>query len=405
MQSENRIRRIPFLILFASLPLLICAFAALTADDGQIDWQKARELLRRQRQGQSLTNEEKAYLERAGQERAASRPGRARLQGGERPQRTQALRGKDTTGMIPLTELAAGEYKGQKGGLYGNDRNAPPASHQAAAQKELAEILPLDANGEPSKNGKIVLISLGMSNTTQEFSQFKKMADADPNKSATVVIVDCAQGGQAAAQWAYPDRYKRTDPKTGRQRPSPWVVMDERIKNAGATTRQVQLVWIKQAEMGPANLGEFPKHARVLQENIAVILRKLKARFPNLRIAYLSSRIYAGYAGGPLNPEPYAYESAFSVRWLIEEQIAGKPEINCDPKKGRVESPLLLWGPYLWGDGVKPRKSDGLVWIREDLAGDGTHPSPSGRRKVAEMLLKFFKSDVNAKGWFLRHAD
>jgi hypothetical protein len=383
--------------------LLICAFTTLAADSGQIDWEKARELLRRQRQGQSLTDEEKAYLERAKQERAAGRRGRARPQGEGRPQRAQALRGKDTTGMIPLTELIDGEYKGQRGGLYGEGKNTPPLSHQAAAQKALSEIRPLNSDGKPSREGKIVLLSLGMSNTTQEFSQFKRMADADPNKSPNVVIVDCAQGGQAAAQWAYPEKYKRTDQRTGRQRPSPWKVMDERIEKAGVTVRQVQLVWIKQAEVGPANLGEFPKHARVLQKNIAVILRKLKDKFPDLRIAYLSSRIYAGYAGGPLNPEPYAYESAFSVRWLIEDQIAGKPGLNYDANKGKVESPLLLWGPYLWGDGVKARKSDGLVWKREDLAGDGTHPSQSGRRKAAQMLLKFFKTDVNAKGWFLRN--
>ena len=39
--------------------------------------------------------------------------------------------------------------------------------------------------------------------------------------------------------------------------------------------------------------------------------------------ATLSSRIYAGYAVTPLNPEPYAYESAFSVRGLIQQQMAG----------------------------------------------------------------------------------
>jgi len=404
VQSENRIRRISFITTILLL-LLICASAASAADADQIDWQKARELIQKQRQGQSLTDEEKAYLDRARQERAKARSDRARPEGDRRPQRDQAGTGKETTGIVPLTELVEGKYKGQTGGLYGNGKNTPPASHQAAAKMELAKIRPLDANGKPSKDGKTVLISLGMSNTTQEFSQFKRIADADPNKSPSVVIVDCAQGGQAAAQWAYPDKYKRADRSTGRERPSPWVVMDELIKNADVTRAQVQLVWIKQAEMGPASLGEFPKHAQVLQSNIAVILQKLKDRFPNLRIAYLSSRIYAGYAGTPLNPEPYAYESAFSVRWLIEDQMKGKPELNYDPDKGQVKSPLLLWGPYLWGDGVKPRKSDGLVWKREDLAGDGTHPSESGRRKVAEMLLKFFKTDVNAKGWFLKSAD
>ena len=388
MQSETRTQHILFRVTISFLALLACASAVLAASDDPIDWQKAKELRRRQQQGQSLSDEERAYLERARQQRAAGRR-----------QGDQAATPRETTGMVPLTELVDGTYKGQTGGLYGNARNAPPAPHQAAARSALSGIRPLDASGRPSRDGRIVLISLGMSNTTQEFSQFKKIADADPNKSPKVVIVDCAQGGQAAAQWAYPEKYVRTDRKTGRQRPSPWVVMDERIKKAGVTAGQVQLVWIKQAEMGPARLGEFPKHAEVLQDNIAVILRRLKETFPNLGIAYLSSRIYAGYAGTPLNPEPYAYESAFSVRWLIAEQMKGKPQLNYDPEKGDVKAPLLLWGPYLWADGTKPR-TDGLIWRRDDLAGDGTHPSPSGRQKVAEMLLRFFTTDANAKDWF-----
>ena len=39
---------------------------------------------------------------------------------------------------------------------------------------------------------------------------------------------------------------------------------------------------------------------------------------------------------------------------------------------------------------------------REDLVGDGTHPSDSGRKKVAELLLEFFKTDANAKTWFVK---
>ena len=90
------------------------------------------------------------------------------------------------------------------------------------------------------------------------------------------------------------------------------------------------------------------------------------------------------------------------MRWLIQDQIAGKAELNYDKAKGAVKSPLLLWGPYLWADGTTPRKADGLVYTREDLSDkDGTHPADSGRQKVAELLLKFFKADVTAKGWFL----
>lgn len=234
-----------------------------------------------------------------------------------------------------------------------------------------------------------------MSNTTQEFSLFKKLADADPNKSPNVIIVDCAQGGQAAYEWAHSDMNNTS-------RTSPWTVMNQRLEKAGVKAAQVQVVWMKQAQKRPVRLGEFPLHAQNLRDDMAIILKLLKARFPNLRIAYLSSRIYAGYAVTDLNPEPYAYESAFSVRWLIENQINSDPNLNYDLSKGSVQTPLLLWGPYLWADGTKGRSIDDLVWLREDFAADGTHPSPSGRLKVADILLSFFKNDTNTKKWFLK---
>ncbi len=347
-----------------------------------IDWQRAQELLRRERQGQTLSEQDKAYLERAKRQYA------------QKARATRPLPAKETTGLVPLTEIGEGRYKEQSGGLYGQGRNVPPAAHLKAAQVQAALIVPRDAQGNPSGAGKIVLISLGMSNTTQEFSAFKRTADEDPNKSPQVTIVDCAQGGQAARQWAYPQA------KPGGL--TPWDIMDQRIKAAGVTAPQVQVVWLKQAEIRPSQYGEFPAHARTLRDNIGVCLRRLKTRFPNLRIAYLSSRIYAGYAATPLNPEPYAYESAFSVRWLIESQVANDPNLNYDPAQGEVKAPLLLWGPYLWADGATARKADGLVWTRDDLAPDGTHPSPAGRRKVANLLLKFFQTDANTKSWFVK---
>ena len=54
----------------------------------------------------------------------------------------------------------------------------------------------------------------------------------------------------------------------------------------------------------------------------------------------------------------------------------------------------------MWTDGMRGR-ADGLVWNREDCGPDGTHPAPSGQRKVAELLLQFFKTDETAKVWFL----
>jgi len=83
--------------------------------------------------------------------------------------------------------------------------------------------------------------------------------------------------------------------------------------------------------------------------------------------------------------------------------MKGAPKLNYDATKGPVKSPLLLWGPYFWADGTTPRKSDGLVWERKDLGGDGTHPSDSGKEKVAKMLLEFFKTDADAATWFTKH--
>ena len=141
--------------------------------------------------------------------------------------------------------------------------------------------------------------------------------------------------------------------------------------------------------------------SKLQKDTLAVMQNAKREQFPNLRIDYLGSRIYGGYSTGVLNPEPYAYESAFPARWLIRDQMKGEPALNYDSQKGEVKAPILLWGPYLWADGTTPRKSDGLVWKAEDLAADGVHPTMSGREKVAKMLLEFCKTDPLAKGWFV----
>jgi hypothetical protein len=309
-------------------------------------------------------------------------------QGRGKPERRpdNALRERTSVGFKPLTEMSASDrYKGEDGGLYGGGQNVPPPAHQAAADKETAKITTLDSDGKPSPSGKIALVSISMSNATQEFSTFKRIADADPQKSPLLTIVDCAQGCQAMAQWATPDARA-------------WAEADRRLTSAGVSPKQVQIAWVKLANVRPT--GELAEHGKKLYDDTLAVVQIAKQKFPNLRVAYLGSRIYAGYAGGALNPEPYAYEGAFVVRWLIRDQAKGEAALNFDAAKGPAKTPLLLWGPYFWGDGMTPRKSDGLIWERTDLAGDGTHPSDSGRRKVANMLLSFFKADEGAKTWF-----
>lgn len=298
----------------------------------------------------------------------------------------QAAGGKDTVGLEPLTEMSESDrYQGQDGGLYGGGKNEPPAAQRQAIEAALKQIAPLDASGRPAADGVVGFISISMSNATQEFSLFKRLADEDSAKRKNVVIVDCAQGGQAMAEWV--------DPQA-----RPWQEASRRLAAARLAPAQVQVAWIKLANKAPR--GELEEHGHKLENDAVSVIQNAKARFPNLRVAYLSSRIYGGYATTPLNPEPYAYESGFVVRWLVQRQMKGDKALNDDAKRGDVRAPVLLWGPYLWADGVTPRKADGLVYRREDLGPDGTHPSQSGREKVAGLMLNFYKSDPLAKSWF-----
>jgi len=371
-----------FLLILRIAFVSIASALILGAEQSQIDWNHARELNRRFQRGEKLSQEENAYLNRAREVRASAAPQR----GNPRETRPLELSEQPIRHFTPLTDLADELYEGELGGLYGGGLNIPSEPHRLAALNETAKIKRLDHTGKPSESGKIVLLSLGMSNTTQEFSRFKQLSDHDPEKSASLVIVDGAQGGQDAV-------------KTSKPSAPFWSKIDDRLGEADVTPLQVQAVWIKQAIAGPR--AGFPVETKRLQELLAEIVRIAKTRYPNLRVAYLSSRIYAGYATSQLNPEPYAYESAFSVRGLILEQVGGNDALNFNPEHGAVRAPVLLWGPYLWGDGMTPRKSDDLIWRHEDLAADGTHPSNSGRQKVAEMLLKFFKTDPTTKAWFL----
>lgn len=340
-----------------------------------IDFNKARQLLERQRGGGTLTADERSYLERA---RAARRGGGSR--GGNRGAGQRAAPAR----LFPLTDMSADDrYEGEEGGLYGGGRNTPPDALRQAAEVQLAAIRPLDAAGKPDAGGTIGFISISMSNATQEFARFKTIADRSALKSPHVTIVDCAQGGQAMAEWAPADAPR-------------WGVAMKRLAAAKVSPKQVQVVWIKLANKAPT--GSFQEHARQLEKDTLAVLRNTKAKFPNVRLAYLSSRTWGGYGNRGLNPEPYAYESNFVVRWLIQRQSKGDAALSLE------QAPLLLWGPYLWAEGTRGRQVDSLVWRRDDFVADGIHPSDSGRQKVAELFMDFLTTNPLAKPWFARQS-
>lgn len=313
--------------------------------------------------------------------------------------------GKPDTLKVPLTDLASGTYRGFQGGLYPNGANTMPSAHAALGTTFARNIRPLNAAGQPDANGKIVFLSVGMSNVTQEYCgggptacqsfSFVGQALADPAVDrARVVLVDGAQGGKVIPDWDQVTDATYT------------TVRDTRLAVLGVTEAQVQVVWLKQATPGPAtSLPAANADAYTITAGLGTLVRTLKVRYPNLQIVFLSSRIYAGYAQpGTLNPEPFAYETGFAVKWLIEAQVrqgaSGAPDALAGDLRPGVAAPWLSWGPYLWANGATPR-SDGLTWLPSDFAADNTHPSTGARQKVGAMLLNFMKSSPHASCWFL----
>lgn len=294
--------------------------------------------------------------------------------------------GQSSVGLTPLTELGRGTYHGAQGGLYPNGSNERPSAHEAAGVAIAERIPPLASDGSvDEQNGKIGFVAVGMSNTMMEFAVFLDQGDEIPQLNPAVVLVNGAEMHKASQYVADPnDDY--------------WTTLDERVAEAGLSDAQVQVVWLKEARA--SNNLPFPLDALLLKNDLKEIIENLSFRFPNLKIVYLSSRTYGGYATTDLSPEPHAYQSAFAVKWLIEDQIEGKVGLNYDPDQGTVYAPWLSWGPYLWADGVAGDPA-GIVWEQSDFSYDGTHPSPSGRAKVAGQLHHFLRTDVTAVPWFL----
>lgn len=302
--------------------------------------------------------------------------------------------------LTPLNELGLNTHKGYAGGLYPGGLNYRPRAHDEAGRFiARSHIFPRNfAGARDTNSGKVAVVSIGMSNTTQEWATgavdgtndltvaFKYRADHDSSKHPLTAIVDLAQGGRDARQWTNASLHA-------------WTNVAGRLTSAGVSSNQVQVAWIKLAVGGPSSIGAFPVHAVSFQQQLEQVVRAARARFTNLAIIYLSSRVRSYAADASLNPEPYAYEESFSVKWLIEQQLGGA--LNYDPARGPVVAPWLAWGPYLWADGTVGR-SDGLNWNCSDLRSDFTHPSQAGVFKVADQLLNFFKTDPTATTWFLR---
>src|SRR5262245_38496342 len=308
----------------------------------------------------------------------------------------------DWSWVVPLTDLGTGPYRlGLTGGLYENGSNAMAADHFAIGLAAASKIQPLDAQGRPDPNGKIAFLAIGFGETARIMSAFFDIAANDRRvEHMRLVLLNGARDGADYRYWAErPDGMPRYN-----------FVNADTLTPAGVTPQQVQAAWVQVINDKAAEaLGTASADAFRLKTFIAATLREMKRQYPNLQIAYLSSRVYGGYDTTNFNPEPYAYETGYSNRWLIttqtEEERMEHPKWHWDTRVGLIDSrtgiaPWVAWGPYLWANGARPR-ADGLTWLRGDFEADGETLSPSGAVRGAKLLFDFLLHEPTAKAWFL----
>jgi hypothetical protein len=311
-----------------------------------------------------------------------------------------------------LIDFAPGQvYAGFSGLLY-DGSNLPPQTQVDAGQAATALVQPLDGNGVPNANGKIVLISLGMSETLDEWcdgtpcTSYSFMGQAAANSSINhtkLVILNGASSGANTASWAcalgacpintsLQNQYDR--------------VRDSVLTPNGVTEAQVQVVWIQEATPSPTWSPSLPNGSADVynfEYQLGQVIRSLKARWPNVQQVFVSSRIYAGYATTNQSPEPYAYEYGFAVKFFINAQLQQRETGVVDPLAGDLLPGTMWidWGPYLWGnDSNNPPGSAALSWVQADFTSDGIHPSNIGVTQVGNTLMTFFQTSPYTP-WFI----
>jgi hypothetical protein len=309
----------------------------------------------------------------------------------------------DWSWVVPINDLGTRGYRlGLTGGLYENGSNVMAADHFALGLAAASRIQPLDAEGHPSPDGKIGFVAFGFGETSRIMHSFLDIAANDPRVDhSKLVMINAAYDGADYRVWdESPDGHPRYD-----------IVNRYVLAPAGISPLQVQAAWAEIITDHPGEmLGVAAADAFRLKGLIAGSLREMKKQYPNLQVAYLSSRVYGGYSNINFSPEPYAFETGYSNRWVIttqmEQERMEQPLWHWDTRTGLVDDtrsavvPWLAWGPYLWANGATPRE-DGLAWLRGDFEADGETLTPSGAVKGAKLLFDFLLHEPTAKQWFL----
>lgn len=235
-------------------------------------------------------------------------------------------------------------------------------------------------------NGKIVVVSVGASSSATEsmalediVSQGKILGEVN----SQIIFKNLAIAARDINDWI--DSTTATYNNT-------WQQVTSNLASAGLGFNDVQIIWLKEDDLKDPNADE----GRVIRLfwKFVDLIHLLKSKFPNLKRIYVSGRSCVLPNADSKHAEPKPYMTGLVAKMLVQEQIAGNPELNM------VDYPWLSDILYLWTNQTMPRLADGYTRTSDSWKTDGVHPSPAGDDQVAtfiyNMLLDY--TDFFANG-------
>lgn len=264
----------------------------------------------------------------------------------------------DYTTAVPLDILCGDAYYGEEGCLYPGS-NTPPTGYLDTAISQL------------SADDQIVVLCLGMSAMQNMCTGFLNGGYLNaPDVNPAVRFINGAQGG-TQQQWTDPNHFV-------------WNKGLNALSAAGLTAPQVDVV-IYHNTIGGLS-GAFPANALQLQASLSQTMEIIPTKYQNAVLIMAMGRYHAFFADpSSKSPEPHAYESNFSYKWLIADRIACTE--NCGP--------VIAWGPHLW------QEPTAELWPQSWYCADGIHLCGSGQQSAGGVWDAKFRSLPYIAPWYL----
>ncbi len=302
-----------------------------------------------------------------------------------------------TPGLIPLTDLGAGLFEGYQGGLFpgGVNTENPASSHFKKGRNFAKNLQPLDSLGNINYDGGVILMGgFGPSIPGHLMDEFvpivRDTTDAVYKTNICFDAINMSAGG------------KGLDYAIGIDSTKYWSNMKNKITEKGYNVLQMQVGWIYfNDKWDTAAEITFPDEPMQVADDLTIYLQLLKIYFPNMKIVFVSGRHYGGFCDTLMEQyaaisEPSSYYNNFAVKWLIERQITGDPDLRYFGINAKV--PFITWGNYFWTNGAEPRITDGRNYPCEKFSlTDGYHLTDSTNVEDANYMMNFFYTSEFSK--------